>query len=300
MSRILNVKNVSDYNRYIGQTDLHPLVSVIDYSEVSPIRSSLNNYSVYGIFFHNEEDIDLEYGRGRYDYRKRTVICVAPGQIGGKEDDGKKVMLTGWALLFHPDILEGTALGKKIKEYTFFDYSINEALEMTDEEYGILSSLMRLLQKELSVRSYDELQRDIITGYIGVVLDYCQRFYDRQFSSGKPESHDILARFEDLLRDYYEKGTQMTEGIPSVHYCAERLCMSPGYFGETVKKATGDTASNYIRRYIIRLARNRMAAGSNITQTAYDLGFDYPQHLSRMFRKLCGCTPTEYINNLNK
>ena len=134
MSKILKVRNVNDYSRYVGCKEQHPLVSVIDYAEVSPVRHSLNDYGVYGIFFHDEAEIDLAYGCGKYDYKKGTVICVAPGQIGGKEDNGEEVMLTGWALLFHPDLLHGFPLERRIKEYSFFDYRINEALHMTDEE----------------------------------------------------------------------------------------------------------------------------------------------------------------------
>ena len=145
MSKILKVRNVGDYSRWVGHTDRHPLVSVIDYAEVSPVRHSLNNYSIYGIFFHDEAEIDLAYGCGKYDYKKGTVICVAPGQIGGKEDNGERVMLTGWALLFHPDLLHGTPLEKTIKNYSFFDYRVNEALHMTDEEHGIIFHQMKIV-----------------------------------------------------------------------------------------------------------------------------------------------------------
>lgn len=135
MSKILKVRKVNDYARYVGAEEQHPLVSVIDYAEVSPVRHSLNDYGVYGIFFHDEAEIDLAYGCGKYDYKKGTVICVAPGQVGGKEDNGEEVMLTGWALLFHPDLLHGFPLEKRIREYSFFDYRINEALHMTEARH---------------------------------------------------------------------------------------------------------------------------------------------------------------------
>ena len=160
MSKILKVRNVNDYSRYVGCKEQHPLVSVIDYAEVSPVRHSLNDYGVYGIFFHDEAEIDLAYGCGKYDYKKGTVICVAPGQIGGKEDNGERVMLTGWALLFHPDLLHGFPLERHIKEYSFFDYRINEALHMTDEEHDTLVSLMRQMREELGKKP-DELQNAI-------------------------------------------------------------------------------------------------------------------------------------------
>lgn len=299
MSKILKIKNVGDYSHYLGYTDQHPLVSVIDYAEVSPVRHSLNNYSVYGIFFHDESDIDLAYGCGKYDYKKGTVICVAPGQIGGKEDNGERVMLTGWALLFHPDLLHGTPLEKTIKHYSFFDYRINEALHMTDEEHNIFVSLMQQMRDELHKR-HDELQNAIIVGYIGLVLNFCQRFYNRQFITRKLENSDILMKFDSLLRGYYEEKKQLQLGIPTVQYCADKLCMSSNYFGDLIKKTTGETASNYIRQYIIRQAKNELVTGAPIAQVAYELGFEYPQHLSRMFKKQVGLTPSEYCGSLSK
>lgn len=299
MSKIMKVRNVGDYSRWVGHTDRHPLVSVIDYAEVSPVRHSLNNYGVYGIFFHDEAEIDLAYGCGKYDYKKGTVICVAPGQIGGKEDNGERVMLTGWALLFHPDLLHGTPLEKAIKNYSFFDYRVNEALHMTDEEHGILTSLMRQIRDELPKR-HDELQDPIIVGYIELVLNFCQRFYNRQFITRKLDNSDMLMKFDRLLHDYFDGNLQLTLGLPTVQYCADKLCMSSNYFGDMIKKTTGDTASNYIRQYIIQRARNELAAGEGIARVAYGLGFEYPQHLSRMFKSQTGMTPSEYCDNIRR
>ena len=294
----MKVRDVADYSRYLGCADQHPLVCVIDYAEVSPIRHSLNNYSVYGIFFHDEAEIDLAYGCGKYDYKKGTVICVAPGQIGGKEDNGEEVMLTGWALLFHPDLLHGTPLEKSIRNYSFFDYRVNEALHMTDEEHDILASLMRQMRKELTGKP-DELQNAILVNYIELALNFCQRFYNRQFTTRKIENSDILTRFEHLLRDYYDQKLQLTLGLPSVQYCADKLCMSANYFGDVIKKTTGDTASDHIRRFVIRLAKNGLAAGETVTQVSDRLGFEYSQHLSRMFKKQEGITPSEYCQRLH-
>lgn len=299
MSKIMKIKNVSDYSRYLGHTDRHPLVSVINYAEVSPIRHSLNSYSVYGIFFHDQQDIDLTYGCGKYDYKSGTVICVAPGQIGGKEDNGERVMLTGWALLFHPDLLRGTTLSKNIKQYTFFDYRVHEALHMTDEEHDIFVSLMQQIRNELQ-KPHDELQNAILIAYIELVLNFCQRFYNRQFTTRKLENSDILMKFDNLLNDYYEKNIQLTLGLPTVQYCADKLCMSPNYFGDVIKKTTSDTASNYIRQYVIQRVKNELATGASIVQVADDLGFKYPQHLSRMFKQQTGITPSEYCERLRQ
>lgn len=208
-------------------------------------------------------------------------------------------MLTGWALLFHPDLLHGTSLEKAIKNYSFFDYRVNEALHMTDEEHGILTSLMRQIRDELRKR-HDELQDSIIVGYIELVLNFCQRFYNRQFITRKLDNSDMLMKFDRLLHDYFDGNMQLTLGLPTVQYCADKLCMSSNYFGDMIKKATGDTASNYIRQYIIQRTKNELATGESIARVAYGLGFEYPQHLSRMFKKLTGMTPSDYYESLRR
>lgn len=298
MSNILKIRNVNDYSRYLGCQEQHPLVCVIDYSEVSPIRHSLNNYSVYGLFLRDDAEVDLEYGCGRYDYNKGTLLCVAPGQVGGKEDNGEQVVISGWALLFHPDLLHHFSLEKHIKDYTFFDYSVNEALHMTDEEHDVIVSLMRQIRDELG-KNPDKLQNAIIVGYIELALNFCQRFYNRQFNTRCIENSDILVRFDRLLHNYYENGLQHTFGLPSVQYCADKLCMSPNYFGDVIKKTTGDTASNRIRRFIVQLAKNELASGETISQVSDSLGFEYSQHFSRMFKKQEGITPSEYCQKLH-
>lgn len=208
-------------------------------------------------------------------------------------------MLTGWALLFHPDLLHGTPLEKAIKNYSFFDYRVNEALHMTDEEHGILTSLMCQIRDELRKR-HDELQDSIIVGYIELVLNFCQRFYNCQFITRKLDNSDMLMKFDCLLHDYFDGNMQLAHGLPTVQYCADKLCMSSNYFGDMIKKTTGDTASNYIRQYIIQRAKNELATGESIARVAYGLGFEYPQHLSRMFKKQTGMTPSDYYESLRK
>lgn len=293
MSKILKVRSVNDYGSYLGCPARHPLVCVIDYAEVSPIRHSLNNYGVYALFLRDDVGVELDYGCGRYDYNKGTLLCVAPGQVGGKEDNGERVSITGWALLFHPDLLRGTPLEKRIRDYSFFDYRVNEALHMSDREHDIQVSLMRRMREELD-NERDAQQDAILVGYIGLVLNFCQRFYNRQFQSRETENSDILVRFNRLLADYYEQQLQLKLGLPTVQYCADRLCLSPNYFGDVVKRTTGDTASNHIRRFVIRFAKNGLSAGESVAQVADRLGFEYPQHFSRMFRRQEGITPSEY------
>ena len=298
MSNILQVKYPGDYSRYLGQSDVHPLVSVVEYAELSPIRHTLNNYSVYGMFMHEHLSIgDLSYGCGRYDYKDGTLICVAPGQVGGKEDNGEFVEIDGWALLFHPDLLRGTYLQKAIKDYTFFDYHINEALHMTSEERDLFVSIMRHLKNELAA-GRDRFQDRIIVEYIGLLLNYCQRFYQRQFVTRTLDNSSILVKLNNFLNEYFDSGRQLSRGLPSVQYFAEKLCMSPNYFSDLVRKMTGDTSGNHIRRFVIQKIKDELAVGMSISQVAYNMGFDYPQHLSRMFKKMEGITPSEYIDRL--
>ena len=299
MTKVLKVRNVSDYSSYLGQRDTHQLISVIDYSKVSPIRHSLNSYSVYGLFLRDDVSVSLTYGFGKYDYKKGTLICVAPGQIGGKEDNGETVDIKGWALLFHPDLLHGTHLEQTIRECSFFDYRVNEALHMSDEEHDTLMELMKHIYNEL--KNYRDAYQDaIILGYLDALLNYCRRFYDRQFMTRKLENTDLLKKFNRLLHDYFEAGKQLTQGIPTVQHCAEELCMSANYFGDLIKKTTGDTASHYIRSYVIQQAKNHIAAGESIAQTAYALGYEYPQHLSRMFKRHTGMSPKDYVSSLKR
>lgn len=297
MAKILKVSRPADFSSYIGApVSPHPLVCVIDYSELSRVPHSLNNYGVYGLFMHTNLDIDLTYGCGRYDYKNGTLICVAPGQIGGKEDDGRFIDLDGWALLFHPDLLHGTGLEKRIKEFTFFDYHVNEALHLTDGEREIVASLMRSIRAE-TLSSRDAVQDRIIVSLIEALLNYCKRFYDRQFLTRRIENNDILVRFDRLLTECFTGARAEENGIPGLQYFADRLCMSPNYFADVIKRATGDSAGAYIRHYIVRVAKNRLMAGGGIAGVAYSLGFDYPQHFSRMFKKLTGLTPSEYIRS---
>lgn len=296
MSKIQKVRKVSDYIEHLGGKVEHPLVGVADYATLSPIPHSLNNYGVYGIFMHEHLSVNLTYGCGKYDYKNGgTIICVAPGQIGGKEDNGERIDLDGYALLFHPDLLHGTGLEKIISNYSFFDYSTNEALHTTPEEYAILVELTQHIQQELKGKR-DEQQDAIIVNYISLLLNYCKRFYDRQFMTRKLENIDILQRFRKVLEDYYKKEEQFKKGLPSVSYCAGKLCMSPGYLGDLMRKHTGDSAISYIHDFIIQKAKNALASGNTIANVAYDLGFDYPGHLSRLFKKKEGISPSEYQN----
>ncbi len=299
MENVLNVNNVGDYSAFHGVESPHPLVALINFEEISPIRHSLNKYSVYGLFMNRNLSIDLTYGCGKYDYTNGTLICVAPGQIGGKPDNGDRIELDGWSLMFHPDFLNGTPLGKRIREYSFFDYRVNEALHMTEEEFAIFDSLMRHMRAEISGRR-DSLQDGIIIGYIELMLNYCQRFYDRQFMTRRVENNDLMSRFKALLHGYFHDNMQAKHGLPSMQYFADRLNMSANYLGDLIKKTSGSTAMTLIRAFVIQEAKNALASGKSVSEAAYYLGFDYPQHLSRMFKKNEGMSPSQYLDSIRR
>lgn len=299
MTKILKVNKTSDYSGYHGVTDRHPLITVIDFSEISPIRHSLNRYGVYGVFVQEDNDLDLTYGCGRYDYRDGSLICVAPGQIGGKEDNGERASIGGWALLFHPDLIHGTQLEKEIRHYSFFDYSVNEALHMNEKEHDIVVAIFKRIKTEID-DPHDDFQNDILVGYISLLLKYCQRFYNRQFITRKLSNNDILSRFDSFLNGYFTDGLQLKKGLPTVNICAEHLCMSTNYFSDLIKKMTGESPGRLIRQFIIRQIKNELASGLTVAEAAYKLGFEYPAHLSRMFKKETGITPSDYIQSRNK
>lgn len=299
MEKILKVHNVNDYARYIGAPVLHPLVSVIHYDELEHCRHSLNNYDVYGLFIADETLEELTYGLTTYDLHRHALMCVSPGQIGGKADIGEEIQTKGWALLFDPLLIHGTDLEKRMPAYSFFSYNTNEALLMGDDQRQIIVSLLEALRTELSGTD-DEHQQHIIVSYIELVLEHVARFYAKQLSLQTAKTNDLLTRFENLLNRYYADGIYLTHGLPTVKYCAQELFLSPNYFGDLFHQMTDDTASNAIRRFVMQRAQKLLIGGANITQTAELLGFDYPQHFTRMFKKFYGVSPSAYLKQLTR
>ncbi len=293
MKQILKVHNVNDYARYIGAPVLHPLVSVIHYDELEHCRHSLNNYDVYGIFIGDETLEELTYGLTTYDLRRHALMCVAPGQIGGKADTGEEIHTKGWALLFDPELLHGTGLERRMPSYTFFSYNTNEALLMTPEQRQTIVGLLDAMRKELA--RTDGHTQYIITAYLLSVLEHIARYYASQLSQQIQSSSDLLTRFENLLKRYYDEGQQLTHGLPTVKYCAQELFLSTNYFGDLIRQMTDDTAGNIIRRFVMSQAQKLLISGMSITSTADQLGFEYPQHFTRMFKKHFGVSPSQYV-----
>ena len=295
MEKILRVHQVNDYAHYIGAPELHPLVSVIHYDELEHCRHSLNNYDVYALFIGDEELEDLSYGQLQYNLHRHALMCVAPGQIGGKADTGEEIHTKGWALLFDTELLRGSELGCRMVDYTFFNYSVSEALLMTEEQRQSIVNLLEQMRQELR-REEDTHTLRIVASYISMILELVARYYAIQLSiSAKSSNSDLLPRFEHLLRQYYAKGLQRQYGLPTVKYCAQQLFLSPNYFGDLIRELTGGTATSHIRRFLMQRAQQLLIGGATITETSEQLGFEYPQHFTRQFKKHFGQTPSEFI-----
>ena len=292
---MLRVHRVNDYARYIGAPELHPLVSVIHYDELEHCRHSLNNYDVYGMFIGDEELEDLSYGQLQYVLHRHALMCVAPGQIGGKTDMGEEIHTKGWALLFDTELLRNTELGRRMADYHFFSYTTSEALLLTLEQRQSIVTLLDEIRREL-LRDEDSHTLRIVTSQIEQVLELVARYYALQLSTSATSTNsDLLPRFEQLLRKYYDDGIQRQHGLPTVKYCSQQLFLSPNYFGDLIRELTGDSATSHIRRFIMQRAQQLLMSGATISEAAESLGFDYPQHFTRQFKKHFGVTPSEFI-----
>lgn len=293
MNDITKIETIHQYNEYMGVKTLHPLVSVVDMSKCTFREFHRMNYGLYCIFLKNVMCGPLRYGINYYDYQDGTIVAVAPGQIFGVESGGL-VQPKGWALVFHPDLIYGTELGRTIKDYTFFSYDTNEALHISEKEREIIEQCFSNILTELN-REIDKHTNSLISRSIGMLLDYCMRYYDRQFITRTKVNKDILTRFESLLDEYFESEKLRLKGIPSVSYCAGKVFLSPNYFGDLIKKETGKTAQEYIQFKVIDVAKQRLADTSlPINEIAEELGFKYATHFTRLFKKHVGISPSEY------
>ena len=290
MKKVLRITNPNDYAAYVNAPPLHPLVCILRYEELGLFRRSLNLYSVYGLFIQDEFVKGISYGM--------SIIAVAPGQIGGVEDNGELISRKGWVLLWSPELMQGTAWGKKMEEYGFFSYFSSNSLEMTPAEWDRISLLIGQMRNELQDHDDSPALRGVLQGYLHVILEYCNRIYLRQTSFGDKDSSDMLKRFNQLLLDYYAENKQSGLGVPSVQYCASELAYSPRYLrylGDMIHKATGGTAIGYIHSFVIERGKSLLMHGHNISETAHLLGFGYTHHFNRIFKKETGLTPSEFL-----
>lgn len=304
MHNVYKFETVSEYNVLNNHETLHPLVSVIDFSKAAPRswggeKTVRINYGLYCIFLKEVKCGDLHYGKHTYDYQEGTLVFVSPGQVVTIETTGEIYQPKGYALVFHPDLIHGTTLGKHIQDYTFFGYQSDEALHISQRERKIVMDCLSKIEYELE-QAMDKHSKKIIVDNIELFLNYCTRFYDRQFLTRDNVHKGILERFETLLNEYFQCNKPQTVGLPSVSYCASELNLSSSYFGDLIKKETGKTAQEYIQAKVIDVAKERIFDQSkSVSEIAYDLGFKYPQHFTRLFKQRVGSTPNEYRSSVN-
>lgn len=294
MNDQLIIETFSQFNSLRGYKTLHPLANVVDFSTSKPIQNARVHIDTYSVALKESVCGDLKYGCNYYDYQEGTLVFMAPGQIVGIDNDPQNFHPKGLGLFFHPDLIRGTSLGHNIKDYSFFSYSSNEALHISEREKQIIIDSMFKIEYELK-QSIDKHSKKLIVNNIELLLNYCMRFYDRQFITRSNVNKDILVRFENLIDDYFKSELTQTQGLPTVKYCADKLYLSPNYFGDLIKKETGKSAIDYIQLKLIEIAKERVFDTSKtISEIAYELGFKHPQHFSRMFKNETGQTPNEY------
>lgn len=293
MENLINFKTVDDYNKFNKHTTLHPLVSIVDLSKADPRRARKMVFDIYCIILKHVKCGDIKYGNHYYDYQEGTLVFFAPGQVVEVTSD-EVYQPSGTALVFHPDMLHGTSLCKAMADYNFFLYSTHEALHLSEKERGIVLDCFSKIQYELE-QSVDKHSKKLIANNIELFLNYCTRFYDRQFITRDKANKGILEKFEDLLNGYYSSDKPQNIGLPSVAYCAGELNLSANYFGDLIKKETGKTAQEYIHTKVIDVAKERIFdINKSVSEVAYELGFKYPQHFIRLFKQRVGKSPNEY------
>jgi AraC-like DNA-binding protein len=307
MKTLATIQTIHEYNTLTGHQTIHPLVSILDLSlsksgqnkiETSgvgaPVAVQALNFGFYSVFLKENKHCAIRYGRHTYDYQESTLLFIAPGQVVSIEEDGEDYQPDGHALLVHPDLLRGTALGSRMNEYSFFSYTVHEALHLSGQEKQIVLDCFAKIAYELK-HALDKHSKRLIVANIELFLDYCVRFYDRQFITREEVNNDVLNRFEALLTTYFASEKPQTIGLPTVGLLAVELHLSANYFGDLIKKETGKTALEYIQAKLIQVAKEKLfIPGKSVSEVAYELGFKYPQHFTRFFKQRIGQSPHDY------
>ncbi|RYD56480.1 MAG: AraC family transcriptional regulator [Sphingobacteriales bacterium] len=294
MEKIIRFENISDYNAFNNAETLHPLVSIINLSNAAPRCPESTYFGFYTVFLKDVKCGDLRYGKNTYDYQEGTLVFIAPGQVLTVENSAGVYQPMGYALVFHPDLIHGTMLGRHIQDYTFFGYQSNEALHLSERERKIVLDCFSKIEYELE-HAIDKHSRNLIVANIELFLNYCLRFYDRQFITRDKVHKGIVGSFEQLLNSYFHTDKPQEMGLPTVAYCANEMNLSANYFGDLIKKETGKTAHEHIQAKVIDLAKEKIFDHSrSVSEIAYELGFKYPQHFTRLFKQKVGQSPNEY------
>lgn len=300
MEKIIQLDSVDTYNKLYGLETMHPLVNVIDLTRATKTVNHIQiNYGVYALFLKGGKECDIKYGRREYDYQEGTIVSFAPGQVVRVDMKEEIAHPKVYGILFHPDIIRGTSLGQTIKNYGFFAYASHEALHLSLRERATVMDCLDKIRMELE-HAIDKHSKSLIAMNIELLLSYCMRFYERQFITREAANKDILQKFENQLNDYLADSPAMEQGLPTVKYFADKACLTPNYFGDLIKKETGKSAQEYIQHKLVERAKD-LIAETNLTMSeiAYELGFQYPQHFGRLFKKQAGITPNMYRKSIH-
>ena len=298
MKDMIKIESISQIHEILGYNKpRHPLITIIDYSKIADSVRYTNTriiFSFYSISLKNHLPGTLQYGRQYYDFQEGTLVFLAPGQVILPELQSDDVQSEGWGLYFHPDLIRGSALGNKMKEYTFFSYEANEALHLSDQEKATITSVVENIRREYE-QNIDVYSQNVIVSNIELLLNYCQRFYGRQFITRHHRNKDIVAQFETFLAEYFESDKPQTLGLPSVKDCADAMNYSPNYLSDLLKKETGKNTQEHIHAYLIEKAKTLLlGSDSTVSEVAYALGFEYPHYFSKLFKAKTGMSPGSY------
>lgn len=293
MANRVKLDTIRHLNDHYGFGHLNPMIAVGHYNGEAVPGSTTYEFGVYAIYIKETKGCELNYGLTKYDFDEMSVTAFAPGQkVTAVVEEGQEQ--PRWTVLaFHPDFLVRTSLGRKMSSYGYFSYSSNEALHLSKEEVDLLNAVLSLIEREMK-HSIDRHSRSIIISHLEVFLDYCLRFYERQFYSREVINNTVVEKFNALLDEYMANDIS-EQGLPTVAYFADRLNLSAGYFGELVKTSTGTTAKDMIADRLVNAARELLNDLTlSVTQVGDMLGFEYPQHFVRFFKRRTGRTPKEY------
>lgn len=293
MMQDIYIDTVQAFNDYQRVETLHPLVSVVHVENTEHVKECTMHYGLYAIYLKENKGCKLSYGRTPYDFDEMTVTSFAPGQSVTVEPNPEVPFAKFTALVFHPDFLNRTALGKQMSRYEFFDYTSTEALHLSAQEVEIFQGVLAMIEQELR-HAIDKHTRELIVSNIELLLNYCLRFYDRQFITREEINHSVVKKFLTLLDEYISDKAER-EGLPTVAYFADKCCLSTGYFGTLVKTETGRTAKDLINSRILAHAKKLLQSDTlSVTQISQRIGFEYPQHFVRFFKALTGKTPSQW------
>lgn len=300
MSHIIHLESIGDLNRLLQQPrPRHPLLGVVDFTQFDEQFGAGMKISsgFYTVMYKNYCVNTLKYGRQYYDFQEGSLMCIAPKQVVTLDEAVERpANAMGWGLFFHPDLIRGTALGKNIKNYSFFSYDTSEALHLSEKEERTLFDCVQKIEAELA-ENIDRHSQTLLVSNLELLLNYCTRYYDRQFITRNQANKDILSKIEAVLSSYFQAPDLSEKGLPTVKYLADQVFLSPNYLSDLLKRETGMNAQDRIHYYLIEEAKTLLlSSDQSVGELAFSLGFEYPQYFSRLFKAKTGMTPGEFRN----